>query len=77
MVSLQEYLSNSNLFTESVKPENGGEWEVYVDGSLDKTFTEHAKKWKRRPEVGKGWYAGGTVFKIVKIDGNKVYTESE
>ena len=25
----------------------------------------------------KGWYAGGTVFKVVKIEDNKVYTEED
>jgi len=62
---------------EAVKPENGKDWEVYVNGSLDKTFTEGAKKWKRYPKIGNGWYAGGTVFKIVKIEDNKVYVEED
>lgn len=71
MKTLNEYIN------EAVKPENGGEWEVYFNGSLDKTFTDNAKHWKKMPKVGQGWYAGGTVFKIVKIDGNKVYTEED
>ena len=65
------------FINEAVKPENGEDWEVYLDGTLDHTFTEWAKKWKKYPKVGKGWYAGGTVFKIVKIEDNKVYTEED
>ena len=77
--SLIKFIEFENKYSilESVKPENGLEWEVYVDSKLDKTFTEVAKKWKKFPKVGHGWYAGGTVFKIVKIDGNKVYTTEE
>ncbi len=71
MKSIKDYIN------ESVKPENGKDWEVYVNGKLDKNFTEGAKKWKKYPKVGKGWYAGGTVFKIVKIEDNKVYTEED
>ena len=66
---------NTYLMLESVKPANGLEWEVYFNDELDTNFTEWAKKWKKHPQVGKGWYAGGTVFKIVKIEDNKVYTE--
>ena len=62
---------------ESVKSDNNEEWEVYVNGRLDKTFTDNAKSWKKTPKVGEGWYCGGAVFKITKIDGNKVYTEEE
>lgn len=68
---------NTYYILESVKPDNGLEWEVYFNGKLDTNFTEWAKKWKKRPQVGKGWYAGGTVFKIVKIEDNKVYTEED
>lgn len=53
------------------------DWEVYVNGKLDKTFTKGAKKWKKKPKVGNGWYAGGTVFTIKKINGNKVYAEED
>ena len=41
----------NNYISESAKPDNGKEWEVYVNGSLDKTFTENAKNWKRKPNV--------------------------
>ena len=77
--SLIKFLEFENKYTllESVKPENGLEWEVYFNNKLDKTFTKVAKKWKKYPKVGHVWYAGGTVFKIVKIDGNKVYTEED
>lgn len=64
------------FINETVKPENGGDWEVYVDGTLDHTFTKWSKKWKKYPKVGKGWYTGGTVFTIVKIEDNKVYTKA-
>lgn len=66
-----------DIVNESVKPENGLEWEVYFNNSLDTNFTEMTKKWKKYPKIGQGWYAGGTVFKIVKIEDNKVYTEED
>lgn len=62
---------------ESIKPDNGLDWEVYVDGKLDKTFTDVAKKWKRKPIVGHGWYCSGAMFKIIKIEGNKVYVRED
>ena len=34
----------SDIVNESVKPDNGLEWEVYFNGKLDKNFTECAKK---------------------------------
>ena len=68
---------NTYLMLESVKPANGLEWEVYFNGKLDTNFIELVKKWKKHPQVGKGWYAGGIVFKIVKIENNKVYTEED
>ena len=71
MKSIEDYIN------ESVKPENGKDWEVYVNNKLDSNFTEWAKKWKKYPKVGKGWYAGGTIFKVVKIEDNKVYTEED
>ena len=76
LIEFIKYINEYNLL-ESVKPENGEDWEVYVNNKLDNTFTEWAKKWKKYPKVGKGWYAGGTVFKIVKIEDNKVYTEED
>lgn len=65
--------------SEAVKPENGEKWEVYFErtGSLDKSFTEWAQHWKKKPQVGKGWYAGGTIFKVVRIEDNKVYIEKD
>ena len=71
MKNLNDYI------LESVKPDNEKEWKVYINGSLDKNFTEWAKKWKKTPEIGKGWYAGGSVFKVVKIEDNKIYTEED
>ena len=68
---------NTYFMLESVKPTNGLEWEVYFNDELDTNFTEWAKKWKKHPEVAKGWYIGGTVLKIVKIEDNKVYTEED
>ena len=62
---------------ESAKPDNGLDWEIYVNNSLDKTFTDVAKKWKRKPVVGHGWYCGGTMFKIIKIEDNKVYVKED
>lgn len=71
MRDIKEYLN------ESTKLDNDKEYQVYVNGKLDKTFTENSKKWKKKPEVGQGWYAGGTVFKIVKIEDDKVYAEED
>lgn len=71
MKNLSEYI------LESIKSENGEPWQVYINNKLDKDFTEWAKKWKRKPQIGRGWYAGGTMFKIVKIDNNKVYTKAD
>ena len=76
LIKFIEFENNYSIL-ESVKPENGLEWEVYVNSKLDKTFTEVAKKWKKFPKIGHGWYAGGTVFKIIKIDENKVYVVEE
>ena len=70
-------IDDDNVITEGVKAENGEPWIVYVDGKEDSHFTELIKKWKHAPKVGKGWYAGGTVFKIVKVEDNKVYTEED
>lgn len=52
-------------------------YQVYYNGKLDDTFTENSKKWKSSPKIGQGWYCGGTVFKIVKIDNDKVYVEED
>lgn len=71
MKDIKEYLN------ESTKLDNDKEYQVYVNGKLDKTFTENSKKWKKKPEVGQGWYAGGTVFKIMKIEDDKVYVEED
>ena len=76
LIKFIEYINEYDLM-ESVKAENGQPWEVYLNGTLDTTFTEWAKKWKHYPKIDKGWYAGGTVFKIVKIENNKVYVEED
>lgn len=75
--SLIEFVKSINEYNllESVKPENGEDWEVYVNNKLDNTFTKLAKKWKKYPKVGKGWYTGGVMFKVIKIEDNKVYTK--
>lgn len=75
--SLIEFVKSINEYNllESVKPENGEDWEVYVNNKLDNTFTKWAKKWKKYPKVGKGWYTRGVVFKVIKIEDNKVYTK--
>lgn len=79
--SREEILNNRSL-NESAMQEIDDtskkvDWKVYVNGKLDKTFTKWAKKWKKKPKVGHGWYTGGTVFDIKKINGNKVYTEEK
>lgn len=76
MIKFIQYITKYNLF-ESVKPDNNKEWEVYLNGVLDTTFTKWAKNWKRYPKIGKGWYDGGTIFKIIKIKDNKVYIIEE
>ena len=76
LIKFIEFENNYSIL-ESVKPDNGLEWEVYFNNRLDTTFTKWAKKWKKYPKIGKGWYAGGTVFKIVKIEDNKVYVEED
>ena len=76
---ISEYLEllKEYKLQESVKPENNEDWQVFVNDILDETFTEFAKNWKKYPKVGKGWYCGGTVFEIVKIDNNKVYVKEK
>lgn len=76
LIKFIEFENNYSIL-ESVKPDNGLEWEVYFNNRLDTTFTKWAKKWKKYPKIGHGWYAGGTVFKIVKIENNKVYVEED
>ena len=49
------------------------EYQGYCDGVRD----THFDKWKRKPTVGKLCNIGGAVFKIVKIDNNKIYVEEE
>lgn len=67
-----------NILIESESKDNKRkDWEVYVDGSLDKHFTEGSKKWKKEPMVGWRWYAGGTTFRVTDIDDNKVYAIQE
>ena len=75
MKNLREFIEDS--IYESVKPENGKDWEVYLNNKLDDTFTGWAKKWKKYPKIGQGWYCGGAVFKIIKIEDNKVYVEED
>ena len=76
LIKFIQYVNEYNLL-ESVKQKNGKDWEVYVNNKLDNTFTKWSKKWKKQPKIGHGWYAGGTVFKVVKIEDNKVYTEED
>ena len=71
-IEFVKYINEYDML-ESVKPDNGLDWKIYVNGILDNTFTTHAKKWKKYPKVGNGWYCGGTVFKIQKIKDNKIY----
>lgn len=76
LIDFIKYINEYDLL-ESVKANNGKEWEVYLDNYLDKTFTDNAKHWKKYPKVGNGWYCGGTVFKIIKIEDNKVYVKDD
>lgn len=65
------------LLQESVKPINGGKWEVYVGNKLDNEFTKCAQNWKKYPKIGNGWYSGGAIFKIIDIKDNIIYTKKE
>lgn len=76
LIDFTKYLNEYSLL-ESVKPNNGLDWEIYINGKLDKTFTEYAKKWKKQPKIGNGWYYGGTIFRIIEIIDNKIYCEDE
>lgn len=82
VVRTREEILNNRSLNESAMQEIDDtskkvDWKVYVNGKLDKTFTKWAKKWKKKPKVGHGWYTGGAVFDIKKINGNKVYTEEK
>lgn len=72
LIEFIHYIRDYDL-SESVKPDSGLDWEVYIDEHFDEYFTEVAKNWKQYPKVGNGWYKDGTIFKIIKIDDNKVY----
>ena len=69
MKNIKEYILESS--------KKYSQYQLYYNGSLDKTFTENSKKWKSDPKIGQGWYCGGTVFKIVKIEDDKVYVEED
>ena len=58
---------------------NKPQWEVRFNKShrLDKTFTDWANKGKLNPKIGKGWYCGGTIFKVVDIKDNVIYIEKD
>lgn len=77
--SLIKFLEYMAIYEEqeSIKSDDGDDWKVYVDGKLDSDFTEGAKKWKKYPKIGQGWYCGGTIFRIIDIKDNKVYTKTE
>lgn len=77
--SLIKFLEYMMIYEEqeSIKSDDGDDWEVYVNGKLGSNFTEGAKKWKKYPKIGQGWYCGGTIFKIIDIKDNKVYTKTE
>lgn len=77
--SMIEFLQfcNNYMVLESVKADNGKHWQVFVNNKLDEEFTKWASNWKKYPKIGKGWYCGGTVFKIVDIKDNLVYVNPE
>ena len=68
-------VNESRLSLKDYINENMGPYEVYIDGRKDEHFSKI--KWKRTPKVGKGWYAGGTVFHIIKVEDNKIYATSK
>ena len=63
----------SNSITESKNKKK--KYTVYINGKRDDTFSD--KNWKRKPEVGKGFYCGGAVFKIKKVTDDSVYAIEE
>lgn len=73
--SFIDYINTINEYKNksSVVADNGLPYEVYLNNKLDKTFTDVAKHWKRKPKIGCGWYCSGAVFEIIKIEDNKVY----
>lgn len=73
--SFIDYINTINEYKNksSVVADNGLPYKVYLNNKLDKTFTDVAKRWKRKPKIGHGWYCGGAVFEIIKIEDNKVY----
>ena len=73
--SFIDYINTINEYKNksSVVADNGLPYKVYLNNKLDKTFTDIAKHWKRKPKIGHGWYCGGAVFEIIKIEDNKVY----
>ena len=50
-------------------------YNVFLDGEKDETFSNG--NWKREPKVGKGFYYGGAVFKVKKVDGDNIYVIEE
>lgn len=73
--SFIDYINTINEYKNksSVVADNGLPYKVYLNNKLDKTFTDVAKHWKRKPKIGHSWYCGGAVFEIIKIEDNKVY----
>ena len=73
--SFIDYINTINEYKNksSVVADNGLPYKVYLNNKLDKTFTDVAKHWKRKPKIGHSWYCGGAVFEIIKIENNKVY----
>ena len=76
LIELMHFINEYNSL-EPVKPENNKEWEVYLNETLNDDFTDWAKFWKVYPKVGQGWYAGGKIFKIIKIEDNKIFTQED
>ena len=74
-----EYINfySDYMLQESTKSKNDKNWEIYVDDKLDSNLCETAKNWKKQPSIGQGMYCDRTVFKIIDIKDNKVYTKSE
>lgn len=53
----------------------GKKYNVFLNGEKDEIFSDI--NWKRKPKVGKGFYYGGAVFKIKKVDDDNVYVIEE
>lgn len=73
MADLAQFVSYINEAEEDVT--EAKKYDVYLNGRRSQCCSEW--NWKREPKVGNGCYFGGAVFKIKKVEGDKVYMEED